>query len=69
MTPMVYVLWDVKRGSMETNVTDNVHVVRQVVTNLQDDVMETVKTVSSGFKLREMFEKQRCLQKLQVGDV
>lgn len=50
MALMVSVLWDVTRGSMETNVTDNVHVVRQVVTNLQDDVMETVKTVSSGFK-------------------
>lgn len=47
MTPMVPVLWDVKRGSMETNVTDNVRVVRQVVTNLQDDVMETVKTLNS----------------------
>lgn len=31
MTLLVSVLWDVKRGSMETNVTDNVRVVRQVV--------------------------------------
>lgn len=31
MTLLVCVLWDVKRGSLETNVTDNVRVVRQVV--------------------------------------
>lgn len=31
MTLMVSVLWDVRRGSMETSVTDNVQVVRQVV--------------------------------------
>lgn len=50
MAQMVSVLWDVRRGSMETNVTDNVLVVRQVVTDLQDDVMETVKTVTSLIK-------------------
>lgn len=50
MAPMVSVLWDVRRGSMETSVTDNVLVVRQVVTDLQDDVMETVKTVTSLIK-------------------
>lgn len=47
MALMVSVLWDVRRGSMETSVTDNVLVVRQVVTDLQDDVMETVKTLNS----------------------
>lgn len=31
MTLLVSVLWDVRRGSMETSVTDNVQVVRQVV--------------------------------------
>lgn len=31
MTLMVSVLLDVRRGSMETSVTDNVQVVRQVV--------------------------------------
>lgn len=31
MTLLVCVLWDVKRGSLETNVTDNVRVVRQGV--------------------------------------
>lgn len=50
MAQMVSVLWDVRRGSMETNVTDNVLVVRQVVTDLQDDVMEIVKTVTSLIK-------------------
>lgn len=46
MTPMVSVLWDVRRGAMETSVTDNV----LVVTDLQDNVMETVKTVTSLIK-------------------
>lgn len=50
MAVMVSVLWDVRRGSMETSVTDNVLVVRQVVTDLQDDVMETAKTVTSRIK-------------------
>lgn len=31
MTLLVCVLWDVRRDSMETNVTDNVQVVRPVV--------------------------------------
>lgn len=31
MTLLVCVLWDVRGGSMETNVTDNVQAVRQVV--------------------------------------
>lgn len=50
MALMVSVLWDVKRVSMETSVTNNVLVVRQVVTDLQDDVMETAKTVTSLIK-------------------
>lgn len=50
MALMVSVLSDVKRVSMETSVTDNVLVVRQVVTDLQDDVMETAKTVTSLIK-------------------
>lgn len=31
MALLVCVLWDVRGGSMETNVTDNVQAVRQVV--------------------------------------
>lgn len=31
MTLLVCVLWDVRGGSMATNVTDNVQIVRQVV--------------------------------------
>lgn len=40
---MVSVLWDVRQGSMETSVIDNVQAVRQVVIDQQDDVMETVQ--------------------------
>lgn len=43
MTLMVSVLWDVRQGSMETSVIDNVQAVRQVVIDQQDDVMETVQ--------------------------
>lgn len=44
MTLMVSVVWDVRRGSMETCVTDNVQAaVRQVVIDQQDNVMETVQ--------------------------
>lgn len=46
MTLLVSVLLDVRRGSMEPSVTENVLVVRQAVTNLQDDVMETVQSAS-----------------------
>lgn len=43
MTLLVCVLWDVRRGSMETSVTGNVQVVRQVVIDQRDNAMENVQ--------------------------
>lgn len=51
MTLLVCVLWDVRRGSTETSVTDNVPVVRQAVNNLQDNVMETVQSAGLDYSV------------------
>lgn len=57
MSPMVSVLWDVRWGSMGTSVTGNVLVVRQAVTNLQDDVMETVQSAVLDYPVTKRVTK------------
>lgn len=57
MTPLVSVLLDVRRGSMEPSVTENVLVVRQAVNNLQDDVMETVQSASLDYSVTKRATK------------
>lgn len=42
---------------MGTNVTDNVQVVRQVVIDQQDDVMETVQQASSEYSVTKLVTK------------
>lgn len=57
MTLLVCVLWDVRRGSTETSVTDNVPVVRQAVNNLQDNVMETVQSAGLDYSVTKCATK------------
>lgn len=57
MTLLVCVLWDVRRGSTGTSVTDNVPVVRQAVNNLQDNVMETVQSAGMDYSVTKCATK------------